>query len=148
MSPRRIGRLALLGTLGLVLALAGCAPAPGTEAAPPAAGAAGYVRTVRAEEADLWRGQNYRGLLLDVRNLAEWDDPALGHFENATLVPLAELEARLPEIAAYRTQPVLVYDKDGPRALAGAQALARNGFRDVSWLDGGLVAYRKFQQAP
>ncbi len=132
------------GVLVLALALAGCVPAPATSPAP---GGASYVRTVRPEEADLWRGQNYQGLVLDVRDVAEFND-ALGHLANAVSIPLPELEARLGEIAPFRDKPVLVYDRDGPRAQAAAQLLARQGFRDVGWIDGGLVAYRRWQENP
>ncbi len=125
--------------LAAVLAMSGCVPSPATP--PPAPGLPGYVRSVPASEVDLWRGVNDRGLTLDVRERAEWDD-ALGHLDGAMHSPFGEVEARLPDIAAWRDQPVLVYDRDGRRAQATAQLLARNGYRDVAWMDGGLAAYR------
>jgi rhodanese-related sulfurtransferase len=133
--------------LFLALVAPGCVPAPASSPAPGGAAAPAYVRRVQPEEADLWRGQNYQGLVLDVRTAPEFDD-ALGHLPNAVLVPLSELEPRLGEIAAYRDRPVLVYDRDGPRAEAGAQLLVREGFRDVGWVVGGLVAYRRWQESP
>lgn len=153
MVPRRATRPAphsrTVGVLVLVAALAGCAPAPGTPGAPAPAGPSGtgYVKTIRADEVDLWRGVNYQGLVLDVRNPAEWDDTP-GLLEGAVRIPLGELESRLPELAGYRTKPALVFCKDGPRALAGAQLLARNGFADVGWLDGGIEAYARAQAQP
>ena len=145
MNPRSIRQLGAALVL-VALAAAGCVPAP----APVAAGAPGgpaYVRMLHADETALWLGQNYQGLVLDVRNPDEWDD-ALGHIDSARPIPLGELEARLPEIAAFRDKPVLVYCKDGTRAPAAAQVLVRNGFTDVSWLDGGLAAYRRYQAGP
>ena len=123
-------------------ALPGCAPAPGTEGAPPPP-ANGYVRTIHAEEVDLWRGVNYRGLLLDVRNPDEWEDTP-GLLEGATRIPLGDLQARMPEIAGQKGRPALVFDATGPRGQAGAQILARAGFADVGWVDGGIEAYRLF----
>jgi adenylyltransferase/sulfurtransferase len=136
--------LVLVLVLALVPAAAGCAPAPGTPgaAAPAGPGATGYVKTVRADEVDLWRGVNYQGLLLDVRNPDEWDDSP-GLLEGAVRIPLGELESRLPEIAGAQAKPTLVFCTDGPRAQAAAQLLARNGFRDVGWLEGGIEAYRR-----
>ena len=141
-------RLAAGLLLGAALAPAGCVPAPDPASVPPVAGAApaSYVQSVRASEVDLWRGMNDRGLTLDVRGPEEWND-ALGHLDGATQIPFAELEARLGEIAAYRDRPVLVYDRDGNRAQAAAQYLARSGYREVSWVDGGLQAYRAWMES-
>jgi rhodanese-related sulfurtransferase len=132
---------ALVLAVAAGLAGAGCAPAPGTPgAAVPSGTATGYVKTVRPEEVDLWRGIHYEGLLLDVRNPDEWDD-VTGLLEGATRIPLGELEARLPEIAGARAKPTLVFDADGPRGQAAAQILARQGFSDVGWVEGGIAAY-------
>jgi rhodanese-related sulfurtransferase len=139
-------RLAAGLAVGAALALAGCVPAPDPAPAPPGAPAPGYVQSVRASEVDLWRGINDRGLTLDVRGPEEWND-ALGHLDGATHIPFAELEARVGEIAGYRERPVLVYDRDGNRAQAAAQYLSRAGYRDVSWVDGGLQAYRAWMQS-
>jgi len=144
MAPFR--RLASGLILGAALALAGCVPAPDPAPAPAVAPAAAYVQPVRASEVDLWRGVNDRGLTLDVRNPEEWNDP-LGHLDGAMQIPFAELEARVGEIAAFRERPVLVCDRDGNRAQAAAQYLSRAGFRDVSWVDGGLAAYRAWMDS-
>jgi len=157
MAPRRTNRAAphsrtappwaAAAVLALVAALAaGCAPAPGTPGAPDpvGTGATGYVKTIRADEVDLWRGVNYQGLVLDVRNPDEWDDMP-GLLEGAVRIPLGELETRLTEIGGYRAKPALVFCKDGPRAMAGAQLLSRNGFADVGWLEGGIEAYQRAQ---
>ena len=132
--------LVLLGFGG-----AGCAPAPGTPGASSPAGpgvGGGYVKTVHPEEVDLWRGVNYQGLLLDVRNPDEWDDTS-GLLDGATRIPLGELEARLPEIASAKGKPTLVFDTSGPRGQAAAQILARSGFSDVGWVEGGMEAYAR-----
>ena len=127
--------------LAAALALSGCVPAPQPAGAPPAAGLPGYVRSVRPSEVDLWRGVNDRGLTLDVRETAEWTD-ALGHLDGALQIPYGELEGRLAEIAGWKDRPVLVYCTDGRRSQAAAQFLARSGYHDVAWIDGGIKAYR------
>ncbi|MEO6462749.1 MAG: rhodanese-like domain-containing protein [Candidatus Eisenbacteria bacterium] len=137
--------LAVLAMAALAALAAGCAPAPGTPGvAAPGPIATGYVKTVHPEEVDLWRGVNYQGLVLDVRNPDEWDDTP-GLLDGSTRIPLGELEARLPEVVAWRGKPALVFDATGPRAQAGAQLLARNGFVDVGWMEGGIEAYRRAQ---
>lgn len=130
--------------LALALAAAGCAPAPGTVAEPSPAGTPplGYVKTIHPEEVDLWRGVNYQGLLLDVRSPDEYADTP-GLLENATRIPLGELDARMSEIQGARGKPTLVFDRSGPRGQAAAQILAREGFVDVGFLDGGILAYRQ-----
>ncbi len=131
-----------------LVALGGCVPAPDPVATPGGAAVptAGYVQSVHANEVDLWRASNDRGLTLDLRTPEEWNDP-LGHLEGAVQIPYSELETRLGEISAFRDRPVLVYCKDGPRAQAAAQSLSRQGFRDVAWLAGGLQAYRTWLEA-
>jgi rhodanese-related sulfurtransferase len=127
---------ALVAVLLGLLVVGGCVPAPaGSGAAPPAGSA--YVRAIRPDEADLWRGQNYQGLLLDVRNPDEWAATP-GLLEGARRIPLGELESRLDDLAAFRGKPVRVFCKDGPRANAAAQLLARHGFQQVAYLDGGI----------
>jgi rhodanese-related sulfurtransferase len=136
---------AALAAAVLAALAAGCAPAPGTPGVgAPGPTATGYVKTVHPEEVDLWRGVNYQGLILDVRNPDEWDDTP-GLLEGSKRIPLGELDARLSEVVAWRDKPALVFDATGPRAQAGAQILARNGFVDVGWIDGGIEAYRRAQ---
>ena len=141
--PPALRRVLALLALAVAAACAGaaCSPAPGTPGAgTPSGGMPGYVKVVRAEEVDLWRGVNYQGLLLDVRNPDEWGDTS-DLLPGATRIPLGDLEARLSEIAGARGRPTLVFDTNGPRGQAAAQILSREGFADVGWVDGGLQAY-------
>lgn len=134
-------RLALLAAV--ILALGGCAPAPGVDGAP---ATAAYAQHLAPDLVDTWRGVHYDGLILDVRSPPEWEDD-LSHLDNAVLVPVEELEARLPEFDRYRTGAVLVYDRTGARATRAGQILVTHEFRDVSTIDGGLKAYRDWQKA-
>jgi rhodanese-related sulfurtransferase len=122
----------------LVVGLAGCGPAPGTSGAPPSAA---YVQHLSADQVDAWRGIHYDGLIIDLRTSVEFDDD-LSHLDNAVLVPIAELESRLPEFDRYRNAAVLVYDRTGTNATRAGQILVLHDFRDVSVLDGGIKAYR------
>jgi len=146
--PRTLRRLAAPAlALGFVIALAGCAPAPPLEGAPPGAAATpANVQHLSADQVDTWRGMHYDGLVLDVRSAAEWDDD-LGHLVDAVLVPVEELETRLGEFERYKNLAVLVYDRTGARTTRASQLLVTRGFRDVSALDSGLKAYRDWQAA-
>ena len=126
------------------LSLGGCAPAPDVANAP--SGSTAYVRHLRADEIDTWRGVHYDALVLDLRSLAEWNDD-LSHLDNATLVPIEDLEARLEEFAAWRTKSVLLYDRSGSSLTRAGQILVTRGFQDVYVIDGGLKAYRDWQAA-
>ncbi|MGH7725508.1 MAG: rhodanese-like domain-containing protein [Candidatus Eiseniibacteriota bacterium] len=128
----------------LVWFAAGCVPSPppGSGSAPAAGNPSGYVQRISADQLDGWRGVHYEGLVLDVRGPEEWNG-VHGHLDGAVLIPMGELQQRIPEIARFRGKPVLVYCKDGTRSLSAAQTLVSNGFRDVTSLDGGIAAYRQ-----
>ena len=136
-----IARSLLAGALVLA-ALAGCGPAPGLDAGTPTAA---YVQHLAPDQVDNWRGVHYDGLILDLRTAAEFDDD-LGHLDNAQLVPIADLESRLPEFDRYRGVPVMVYDRTGVNVTRAGQILVTHGFRDVSAVDGGIKGYRDWQK--
>ena len=79
-------------------------------------------------------------LLLDVRTQEEYDQD---NIEGATLIPVAELEARLDELAQYKDTPILVYCRSGNRSMTASQILIENGFEDVHNLLGGIGAWNK-----
>jgi adenylyltransferase/sulfurtransferase len=82
------------------------------------------------------RGENF--LLLDVREPEEFER---AHIEGAHLIPLAELEARIDEIAAFKNRPVVVHCHHGPRSARACRILARHGFEAAENLDGGIEAW-------
>ena len=77
-------------------------------------------------------------LLLDVRDPDEY---ARAHIEGATLVPLAELENRLDELADWREGPVVVHCHHGPRSARACEILLESGFRRVEDMAGGIEAW-------
>ena len=125
--------------LSLAVAITGCTGytnPPSTETAP-----LGAINTLQPDQVEVWRVNHPGALLLDVRELTEQDD-VLGALDGAVAIPIGELQVRKDELAIYKDKGVLVYDRIGTRAREGAQILVNDGFRDVSYLDGGLVAYR------
>jgi glyoxylase-like metal-dependent hydrolase (beta-lactamase superfamily II)/rhodanese-related sulfurtransferase len=79
-------------------------------------------------------------LLLDVRQPEEYRGP-LGHVPGAVLIPLGELEARLSEIETHREREVVAICRSGSRSAKACEILTAAGFRSVSNMTGGTLAW-------
>ena len=73
--------------------------------------------------------------LLDVRRPEEH---AIAALDGAKLIPLAELPARLGEIADWNDREVVVLCHHGVRSLRAVRLLREAGFPDVLSLAGGI----------
>jgi len=96
------------------------------------------VRERSAQEVAALRERGEGFLLLDVRNPDEWEKARI---EGARLVPLPELASRLGELAEWKSRPVVVHCRKGPRGEKGAEVLQAAGFEDVSNMTGGIEAW-------
>ncbi|MFF0826425.1 rhodanese-like domain-containing protein [Brevibacillus sp. NPDC003359] len=76
--------------------------------------------------------------VVDVRNLAEWNE---GHIRDAQHIMLGMLAMRLDEIP--HDKPLLVQCRSGARSAIGASILKANGFKDVMNLSGGILKWQK-----
>jgi rhodanese-related sulfurtransferase len=74
-------------------------------------------------------------LLLDVRQPEEF---AAIRAPDAKLIPLGELPSRLPEIAAYKDQPIVVICRSGRRSAKAVDLLKEAGYGNVSNVAGGM----------
>lgn len=92
------------------------------------------VPEVSAEEA-FARSTSGEAVIVDVRELDEWE---AGHIPGALHIPLAELEARWPELRA--SDPVIAVCRSGNRSSTAAQALRSVGI-DAANLSGGMKAW-------
>jgi rhodanese-related sulfurtransferase len=82
------------------------------------------------------QAMNLQGaLLLDVRQPEEF---ASIHAPDAKLIPLGDLPARLPEIAAYKDQPIVVICRSGRRSAQAVDLLREAGYGNVSNVAGGM----------
>ena len=79
-------------------------------------------------------------LLLDVRTPEEF---AAGHIPGALSVPVQELEARLEQLAPFKTRGVVSYCERGPRASHANEILRAAGFTNVRVLDGSMKRWRE-----
>ncbi len=93
----------------------------------------------------VWYSENFENkketcTVLDIRTAAEFEQ---GHLENALLIPLDQLRARLDEIDKKR--PVLVYCQVGLRGHVATRILLQNNFNAMN-LSGGYKTYLSFQK--
>lgn len=80
------------------------------------------------------------GVFVDVSEPSEYKT---GHIPNALNVPLGTIHEGLPQLDKHKERPVIVVGRIGNRALRGATALRKRGFKTVHVLAGGLAAWEK-----
>jgi rhodanese-related sulfurtransferase len=84
-----------------------------------------------------------RYYLIDVRDA---QDHAAAHVAGAVNIPLAQLAARLGEIAGDRI-PVTICGKGGGRSAEGADLLIRLGRKGALALEGGTQGWLAYSKA-
>ena len=77
--------------------------------------------------------------LLDTREPHEW---RAGHLSGATLLPPAELGARVAAVVPDKSKPVVIYCAAGARSLRAAFQLAGMGYQDVYSVAGGIGRWK------
>lgn len=97
---------------------------------------AASAKEISASELQLRRQSAEPLRLLDVRNPEEY---ALCHLDGSTLIPLRELGDRLDELDPQ--METVAYCKSGARSRKAVELLSAKGFRKVSNLSGGILAW-------
>ena len=77
-------------------------------------------------------------LVLDVREEVEF---ATGHINGARQVAQKQVGSRIKEFIHHKEKPVIVCCASGRRASSVADVLRKNGFTQVSVLQGGVAAW-------
>jgi molybdopterin/thiamine biosynthesis adenylyltransferase/rhodanese-related sulfurtransferase len=77
--------------------------------------------------------------LLDTREPHEWK---AGHLAGATLLPPADVMARVEQVVPDKTKTVVVYCAGGVRSLRAAMQMAALGYQDVVSVAGGIVQWK------
>jgi adenylyltransferase/sulfurtransferase len=95
------------------------------------------VPEVTPAELVAWRARGDAIDLVDVREPGEW---ALGHLSGARHVPLGTVSSALGTFAPDRT--TVLYCKGGTRSAQAAQILQDHGFTKVWSLTGGILRWR------
>ncbi len=85
---------------------------------------------------------NPNALVLDVRHREEFT-PELPHLARCREVPLSELRRRFREIAAWESETVFIFSRDGTDAASACEFLARQGFRYFSHVEGGVAEWQR-----
>jgi sulfur-carrier protein adenylyltransferase/sulfurtransferase len=102
--------------------------------APAATGDAGGETTVEELKRRIDRGENV--FILDVRNPEEYQ---ICRLPGSVLLPLPELPKRFGELDA--TKEMVVHCKSGMRSAKAIQYLKAQGFRNLTNLKGGILAW-------
>ncbi len=83
-------------------------------------------------------------ILIDVRTEAEYNG-TLGHIDSTLLIPIDELEDRLPELEIYRDREIVVICRSGNRSNFGTKMLVKKGFNAVN-MTGGMLAWNQMMR--
>ena len=96
------------------------------------------VREVGVADAVALARDGYR--VIDVREKSEWD---AGHVAGATLVPLADVPARIAEVVSDKATPLLVHCAVGGRSARALSLLAQMGYTNVVNLKGPISQWKE-----
>jgi len=77
-------------------------------------------------------------VILDIRETNEYDQ---GHITDAMNIPFTKLQQRTGELNNYKEKPVILVCKMGQHSGAAGRILAKNGFKDVRRLSGGVSGW-------
>jgi rhodanese-related sulfurtransferase len=81
-------------------------------------------------------------LLVDVSAAADFEK---GHIAGAKNVQMSQFDADNKVLAKVRELPVAVVCRTGTTSADAARKLAKAGFKQVHWLDGGIAAWVQAQ---
>lgn len=81
-------------------------------------------------------------LLVDVSAAADFEK---GHIAGAKNVQMSQFDADNKVLARVRDLPVAVVCRTGTVSADAARKLAKAGFKQVHWLDGGIAAWTQAQ---
>jgi len=77
--------------------------------------------------------------LLDTREPHEW---RAGHLNGATLLPPADVAARVEDVVPDKNKPVVIYCAAGMRSMRAALQLAQMGYQDIYSVAGGIGRWK------
>jgi rhodanese-related sulfurtransferase len=79
-------------------------------------------------------------LLVDVSPATDFEK---GHIAGARNVQMSQLDADNKVLAKVRELPVVVACRSGTTSAEAARKLAKAGFKQVFWLEGGIAAWQQ-----
>jgi NADPH-dependent 2,4-dienoyl-CoA reductase/sulfur reductase-like enzyme/rhodanese-related sulfurtransferase len=99
---------------------------------------AGYARAFTLQEVKSKLDKNEKFVLLDVRSLAEWQAQRI-EAPQVKLLPLPELRQKLGELS--KDDEIVILCRTSIRAYQAQRILAGAGFKNVSFMDGSIIAW-------
>ena len=102
------------------------------------------VTLISAEDLDGRLGSEDPPVLLDIREGFELKS-ALGRLDDIVHIPLAELEKLYPKLQDRKDKEIAIVCRSGQRAIAASKILRSKNFERISILDGGMIAWRKYE---
>lgn len=123
LTRRHIGMLLSAG----MVVLTACAPSD----------AEGQSISLEAARAEHEAG---RAIMIDIR---EPHEHATGVAQGARLLPLSQLGARLSEVPADPSTPVLLICNTQNRSSAALKALSERGYRNLQFVRGGMSEWQR-----
>jgi len=75
-----------------------------------------------------WKMIDEGALVVDVRTPGEFNS---GHLQNAKLIPINQVSARINEFGADKNRPIVVYCKSGSRSGKALDILKQAGYANV-----------------
>lgn len=78
-------------------------------------------------------------VLIDIRKEQEFEQ---GHIRQAMNIPEKELIDKVGRIERYKTDPIVIIDETGKGAYRMTSVLKKQGFRDVSSMEGGMKEWK------
>ena len=76
-------------------------------------------------------------ILIDVREPNEFKT---GYLSGATNIPLSQLKNRMGQIS--KDKNIFLYCRSGMRSKQAAKILSKNGYQNLSHLQGGMMSWR------
>lgn len=78
--------------------------------------------------------------LIDVREPHEWRS---GHIAGAVNVPITQFGSRIAEVQLDPQRPIIAICRSAHRSIPAVRQLRKQGFNNVSQLQGGMLAWWK-----
>jgi len=98
----------------------------------------GYKAVSPAQLTQLINRQD--ALVLDVSAQADFEK---GHIVGARHLPASQVDPAHKLLAKARSAPLVLVDRGGVQSAQAAKKLAKAGFDNIHWLDGGLAAWQQ-----
>jgi len=124
----KISKLAFISLLLMTLSLTSCSSSDNAN-----------ITQVTPKESAGLTANNF-AVIIDVRSVSEWNNK---HIPGATLIPLNELKSRMSELEQYQAQQIIMQCAVGGRSSKAVEILQQAGFKNVSNMNGGIVAWEK-----